>query len=68
VVAENSSHGLTGQLPEAVRRFGPWREYDGYLSGPPQMIRKSVDALVSAGIPAERIRHDFIGNLIASGN
>lgn len=64
VVAEYSTVGLAGQLPEAVRRFGPWREFDGYLSGPPQMIRKGVDALVSCGIPAERIRHDFVGSLV----
>ncbi|WP_326600630.1 globin domain-containing protein [Streptomyces sp. NBC_01803] len=61
VVAEYATRGFAGRLPEAVRKFGPWREFDGYLSGPPQMIRKSVDALVSAGIPPDRIRHDFMG-------
>jgi hypothetical protein len=25
------------------------------------MVRKSVEALISSGIPAERIRHDYIG-------
>nr|WP_103528083.1 MULTISPECIES: globin domain-containing protein [Streptomyces] len=48
-----------GELPDAVRRLGPWQEYDGYLSGPAEMVRSGVDALTSAGIPAERIRHDF---------
>ncbi|WP_078856744.1 globin domain-containing protein [Streptomyces sp. NBRC 109706] len=66
VVAEYATVGFAGQLPEAVRQFGPWQEFDGYLSGPPQMIRKGVDALVSCGIPANRIRHDFIGTLIGS--
>ncbi|MDT0267070.1 globin domain-containing protein [Streptomyces sp. DSM 44915] len=66
VVAQYATLGLAGQLPEAVRQFGPWREFDGYLSGPPQMIRKGVDALVSCGIPAERIRHDFIGSLVGA--
>ncbi|GAA3861119.1 globin domain-containing protein [Streptomyces sedi] len=64
VVAERSTLGMAGQLPEAVRELGPWREFDGYLSGPPQMIRKGVDALVSSGIPADRIRHDFVGSLV----
>ncbi|RKN43261.1 globin domain-containing protein [Streptomyces hoynatensis] len=67
VVAERATLGEPGLLPEAVRHYGPWRECEGYLSGPPQMIRKSVDALVSAGIPPERIRHDFMGTLVASG-
>jgi NAD(P)H-flavin reductase/hemoglobin-like flavoprotein len=60
VVAEYATRGVRGQLPDAVRKFGPWREYDGYLSGPPLMVRKSVDALISSGVPAERIRHDFV--------
>ncbi|RKN11327.1 globin domain-containing protein [Streptomyces radicis] len=64
VVEHFATRGLTGRLPEAVRQFGPWQEFDGYLSGPPQMIRKSVDALVSCGIPADRIRHDFTGTLV----
>ncbi|MFD5316513.1 globin domain-containing protein [Streptomyces sp. NPDC127098] len=67
VVAQYATRGFAGQLPEAVKEFGPWGDFDGYLSGPPQMIRKSVDALVSAGIPADRIRHDFLGTLVASG-
>ncbi|MFR9723458.1 globin domain-containing protein [Streptomyces sp. MS19] len=66
VVAEFATRGLPGQLPEAVAQSGPWRESDGYLSGPPQMIRKSVAAMVSAGIPADRIRHDFMGTLVGS--
>ncbi|GAA1921321.1 FAD-binding oxidoreductase [Streptomyces sodiiphilus] len=66
VVSDSPAHALGGELPDAVIQAGPWREFDGYLSGPPQMVRKGVDALVSAGIPAERIRHDFIGNRVAA--
>jgi NAD(P)H-flavin reductase/hemoglobin-like flavoprotein len=60
VVAESHSRELTGRLPETVRRLGPWGEYDGYLSGPAEMVRNGVTALMSAGIPGERIRHDFM--------
>lgn len=56
------------QLPDAVREYGPWYEYDAYLSGPPGMIRSGVDALLRAGIPAERIRHDSVEELVATGN
>ena len=63
VVASPAHRGLRGQLPDAVRESGPWSGFDGYLSGPPQMVRKSVDALVSSGMPRERIRHDFMGTL-----
>ncbi|MFD7917916.1 globin domain-containing protein [Streptomyces sp. NPDC059740] len=58
---------VVGQLPEAVRRYGPWSGYDGYLSGPPGMIRSGVEALVGAGIPTARIRHDSLDELIAAG-
>uniref|UniRef100_A0AAU2A3G6 nitric oxide dioxygenase n=1 Tax=Streptomyces sp. NBC_00093 TaxID=2975649 RepID=A0AAU2A3G6_9ACTN len=56
------------QLPDAVREYGPWYEYDAYLSGPPGMIRSGVDALRRAGFPAERIRHDSVEELVVTGN
>ncbi|MFI6656956.1 globin domain-containing protein [Streptomyces sp. NPDC050523] len=55
------------QLPDAIREHGPWNGYDAYLSGPPGMIRSSVDALMRyAGIPSERIRHDSVEDLVAA--
>jgi NAD(P)H-flavin reductase len=60
-------HGLF-QLPDAIRAFGPWTECDAYVSGPPGMIRSGVDALRGVGIPAERIRHDSVEELVAAGS
>ncbi|MCZ7417636.1 globin domain-containing protein [Streptomyces sp. WMMC897] len=57
--------GLAGQLPDAVRGAGRWGTYDGYLSGPPGMIRSGIDALVGVGIPASRIRHDSLDELVS---
>ncbi|MEU6488716.1 globin domain-containing protein [Streptomyces sp. NPDC046887] len=54
------------QLPELVREYGPWNEYDAYLSGPPGMIRRGVDALRGVGVPSERIRHDALDELVAA--
>lgn len=54
------------QLPDAVREYGPWNEYDAYLSGPPGMIRSGVDALRDIGIPVNRIRHDSVEDLVAA--
>ncbi|WP_320780678.1 globin domain-containing protein [Streptomyces sp. CRN 30] len=48
------------QLPDAVRAYGPWNEYDAFLSGPPGMIRRGVTTLRASGVPAERIRHDEV--------
>ncbi|MEU5340001.1 globin domain-containing protein [Streptomyces sp. NPDC020766] len=55
-------------LPDAVREYGPWNEYDAYLSGPPGMIRSGFDALRDIGIPAERIRHDAVEELAVTGD
>ncbi|MCF6522167.1 globin domain-containing protein [Streptomyces sp. JJ36] len=58
---------LVGELPEVVSRYGPWASYDGYLSGPPGMIRSGVAAMQSVGVPAHRIRHDSLDELVARG-
>ncbi|WP_234377059.1 globin domain-containing protein [Streptomyces sp. TP-A0356] len=54
------------QLPDVIRKYGPWGEYDAYLSGPPGMIRSGVHALRDAGIPSERIRHDSVEELVGA--
>ncbi|SMQ17532.1 NAD(P)H-flavin reductase [Streptomyces sp. Ag82_O1-12] len=56
------------QLPDAVRAYGPWNEFDAYLSGPPGMIRSGVNALRDSGIPSDRIRHDSVEELVAAGS
>ncbi|MFJ8473849.1 globin domain-containing protein [Kitasatospora sp. NPDC094011] len=56
---------LTGELPEVVGGFGPWPGREAVLSGPPAMVRRGVAALLAAGLPAERIRHDLVGELAA---
>ncbi|MFF1280227.1 globin domain-containing protein [Streptomyces sp. NPDC058299] len=48
------------RLPDAVRGYGPWNEYDAYVSGPPGMIRSGIDALRDVGVPPSRIRHDVV--------
>ncbi|MEV6975781.1 globin domain-containing protein [Kitasatospora sp. NPDC093806] len=54
---------LAGELPEVVGRFGPWAGRTAYLAGPPAMVRRAVGVLRRAGVPAERIRHDLVGDL-----
>ncbi|MFJ5607879.1 globin domain-containing protein [Streptomyces sp. NPDC093221] len=68
VVADTPSDALSGPLPDAVRAHGPWEAYDAYLSGPPGMIRSSVDTLVRIGMPSHRIRHDLVQELVAAGD
>ncbi|WP_432071387.1 globin domain-containing protein [Streptomyces wuyuanensis] len=56
------------QLPDAVLEYGPWNEYDAFLSGPVGMIRSGVDTLRGVGIPSERIRHDSLEELVAAAD
>nr|BEK67088.1 hypothetical protein KPHV_43150 [Kitasatospora purpeofusca] len=64
--AEAAAAGLlSGELPEAVARFGPWTGRTAYLSGPPAMVRRTSGVLLRSGLPAERIRHDLVGDLAA---
>ncbi|MFE0700197.1 globin domain-containing protein [Streptomyces sp. NPDC058872] len=61
-----SVHPVTeeqARLPDAVCQYGPWNERDAYLSGPLDMVRRGVDALRGAGVPSDRIRHDFLAEL-----
>ncbi|MFI2608030.1 globin domain-containing protein [Kitasatospora sp. NPDC018619] len=57
---------LTGELPEVMGRFGPWAGREAVLSGPPAMVRRAVGVLLRAGVPAERIRHDPVGDPAAA--
>ncbi|MBA0052860.1 flavohemoprotein [Streptomyces sp. AJS327] len=65
---EPGPHVISGELTDAVRQFGPWPTCDGYLSGPPGMVRGGMDVLVASGIPAHRIRHDSIEELVVTGD
>ncbi|MEV7344881.1 globin domain-containing protein [Streptomyces sp. NPDC093544] len=65
-VVDQRAHHL--QLPDVIREYGPWSEYDAYLSGPPGMIRSGVDALRDIGIPSDRIRHDAVEELVATAD
>ncbi|MFI6336155.1 globin domain-containing protein [Streptomyces sp. NPDC050535] len=56
------------QLPDVIREYGPWNEFDAYLSGPPGMIRSGVDVLRDIGMPSDRIRHDAVEELVAAGD
>ncbi|MEV4432035.1 globin domain-containing protein [Streptomyces sp. NPDC049585] len=66
VVSDGPTLGLSGRLPQVVRKYGPWTAYEAFLSGPPGMVRSGVDALLGVGIPPHRIRHDSLDELLAS--
>lgn len=59
VVSEDPSYdGLHGTLPDVLDRFPGWSGHDVYVSGPPDMIERTVTKLHELGVPAEHIRYD----------
>ncbi|WP_079127374.1 globin domain-containing protein [Streptomyces sp. TP-A0874] len=52
-----------GPLPDAVRQYGPWADFDAYLAGPAGMIRNCVESLVADTAPPYRIFHDSLEEL-----
>ncbi|WP_419996482.1 globin domain-containing protein [Streptomyces boninensis] len=60
-------HPVVGDLPAAVGQHGPWPGFSAYLAGPLGMIRGGVEALTASGIPAARIRHDSLEELLYYG-
>jgi NAD(P)H-flavin reductase/hemoglobin-like flavoprotein len=59
VMSEDPSFdGMHGTLPDVLDRFPGWSGHDVYVSGPPEMIERTVTKLDELGVPAEQIRYD----------
>jgi NAD(P)H-flavin reductase len=61
VSAEPSREAMSGTLSELAVRAG-WPGRDIYVSGPDQMIVKTVRVLRDLGAPPERIHYDLPGD------
>jgi len=62
VVSDDAGFGgEQGLLPDVVAGQGHWAQHDVLVCGSPPMTRATRDRLVSMGVPAERIRHDEVG-------
>jgi NAD(P)H-flavin reductase/hemoglobin-like flavoprotein len=57
-VSHEEIPGLTGTLPEVLRKFGPFYRHDAYVSGPAGMVASVAQVLVDLGVPQSRLRHD----------
>ncbi|WP_084729804.1 globin domain-containing protein [Streptacidiphilus neutrinimicus] len=57
-VSHEEIPGLTGTLPEVLRKFGPYYRHDAYVSGPPGMVTSVTQVLLDLGVPRGRLRRD----------
>jgi NAD(P)H-flavin reductase len=57
-VSHEEIPGLTGTLPDVLRKFGPFYRHDAYVSGPAGMVTSVAQVLVDLGVPRSRLRHD----------
>jgi NAD(P)H-flavin reductase/hemoglobin-like flavoprotein len=51
-------HGERGNISTILGRYGPWKGHDFFVSGPPAMVRATLQGLTESGVPAERIKFD----------
>jgi NAD(P)H-flavin reductase len=50
--------GERGNISTVLGRYGPWKGHDFFISGPPGMVRATLQKLTDSGVPAERIKFD----------
>lgn len=55
--------GETGLVPDVVARRGDWSGHDVLVCGSPAMTRVAYDRLTAAGVPAQRITYDVVGDV-----
>lgn len=61
--ADPTYPGEQGTINEVVERYGPWRDHEFYVAGPPAMVRATLRTLSRAGVPQVRIRYDALTEL-----
>ena len=63
-VSEDAGYlGRKGLVCDVAVGSGRWGEHDTYVSGPPGMVRVTVDTLRRHGVPLARIQYDPIAPL-----
>ncbi|MFE1308238.1 globin domain-containing protein [Streptomyces sp. NPDC058755] len=65
VITRGPGTGQDATVAEAVARHGDWSRHVACLAGPPAMVGAVADVLAAMGMPAERIRHDPVTDLVA---
>ncbi len=50
--------GERGKISDVVARYGPWKEHEFFVSGPPLMVKATRHRLAGMGVPPERIKYD----------
>jgi NAD(P)H-flavin reductase/hemoglobin-like flavoprotein len=56
--ADEGYAGEQGDISDVVGRYGPWREHDFFVAGPPAMIRATLNKLTELGVPSVRVKYD----------
>lgn len=55
--------GEQGLIPDVALRYGQWTEHDVYIAGSPDMVRGSIDKLLTNGVSMSRIKFDTFGDI-----
>jgi NAD(P)H-flavin reductase len=52
------TEGEHGDVSDVVRRHGPWRDHDFFVSGSEPMVNATLQNLAEMQIPSTRIKYD----------
>src|ERR1700761_8504860 len=55
---DRAFEGMQGNVGRVAARFLPHRACEGYVAGPPAMVRETIRVLAQSGVPRERIHFD----------
>jgi NAD(P)H-flavin reductase/hemoglobin-like flavoprotein len=54
--------GETGEVTEAVERFGPWPDHEFFVCGPPAMARALLRVLSTMDVPLSMVQYDALSS------
>jgi NAD(P)H-flavin reductase len=55
--------GEQGLIADVALRYGQWNDHDVYIAGSPEMVRGTIDRLLTIGVSMSRIKFDTFGDV-----
>ncbi len=62
VSEDDRYRGEQGLIADVALRYGQWNDHDVYVAGSPEMVRGTIDRLLTIGVSMSRIKFDTFGD------
>lgn len=63
VSEDDRYRGEQGLIADVALRYGQWTDHDVYIAGSPEMVRGTIDRLLTIGVSMSRIKFDTFGDV-----